>query len=47
MQHLILSQNEYAMLYFFLGLGWGLWLVTLISAIIIDNIKWNKWVCGK
>mgnify|MGYP003577594860 CR=1 FL=1 len=43
----VISRADYTTLCLIAGLGWGLWTSTFIAAIIINSIKWHKWINGQ
>lgn len=47
MEKFIIDASDYGVLCFIAGLGWGLWVATLIAAIMIDGVKWRKWARGQ
>lgn len=44
MDQILISNSDYGTLCFMAGLGWGLFVTTLGAAVLIDQIKWGRWI---
>lgn len=43
----IISRSDYGIICLIAGLGWGFGLTTFVAALIIDSVKWKKWIAGR
>jgi hypothetical protein len=43
----VIARSDYSVLCFAAGLGWGLFVATFTAAIIINHVRWNRWVNGR
>jgi len=34
-------------IYYIAGLGWVLFIATLIAAIVVNEVRWGNWIRGK